>query len=43
MDVMRRLHERLAAGVAPSAALAGAAHVDSELDPVAAAFVVIGA
>jgi CHAT domain-containing protein len=43
MDVMRRLHERLAAGVAPSAALAGAAHVDSDLDPVAAAFVVIGA
>jgi hypothetical protein len=43
MDVMRRVHERLAAGVTPSAALAGAAADHDELDPVAAAFVVIGA
>jgi len=43
MAVMRRVHERLAAGAAPAAALAGAVDVDGRLDPVAAAFVVIGA
>ncbi|MET0458117.1 MAG: CHAT domain-containing protein, partial [Ilumatobacteraceae bacterium] len=42
--VMRRFHDGLAAGLAPSVALAGAALLpDGELDPVAAAFVVIGA
>ena len=43
MAVMRRVHAGLAAGAAPSAALAAAADVDGALDPVAAAFVVIGA
>jgi CHAT domain-containing protein len=41
LGVMQRLHGALAAGEAPSAALAAAAGAD--LDPVAAAFVVIGA
>lgn len=42
LDVMRRIHAGLAAGDSPAAALAAA--VDGgELDPVAAAFVVIGA
>jgi CHAT domain-containing protein/tetratricopeptide (TPR) repeat protein len=43
MAVMRRVHERLAAGAAPAAALAGAVDDEGRLDPVAAAFVVIGA
>lgn len=43
MAVMRRVHVALAAGEGPAAALAGAAHCGDELDPVAAAFVVIGA
>lgn len=42
--VMRRFHDGLASGQAPSVALAGAARPDGgPLDPVAAAFVVIGA
>jgi CHAT domain-containing protein len=43
MAVMQRVHVALAAGDAPAAALAGAAHCGDDLDPVAAAFVVIGA
>ena len=43
LAVMRRVHAGLAAGDTPAAALAGAAASDGELDPVAAAFVVIGA
>ncbi|MET0910977.1 MAG: CHAT domain-containing protein, partial [Ilumatobacteraceae bacterium] len=42
--VMQRFHDGLAAGLSPSVALAGAAvRPDGGLDPVAAAFVVIGA
>ena len=43
MRVMRLVHTRLAAGDAPAVALAAAAEQDGRLDPVAAAFVVIGA
>ena len=41
---MQRFHDGLAAGLAPAVALAGGRpRADGELDPVAAAFVVIGA
>jgi CHAT domain-containing protein len=43
LAVMRRVHAGLAAGAAPSEALAAAVGTDGELDPVAAPFVVIGA
>jgi CHAT domain-containing protein len=43
LAVMRRLHAALSAGEAPSAALAAVVAAEAELDPVAAAFVVIGA
>jgi tetratricopeptide (TPR) repeat protein len=43
VPVMHRLHEGLAAGRSPAAALADAAWVGAELDPTAAAFVAIGA
>ena len=43
LTVMRGVHERLAAGDTPSVALAAAAYDGDEIDPVAAAFVVIGA
>ncbi|CAN5839429.1 MAG: CHAT domain-containing protein [Ilumatobacteraceae bacterium] len=43
VPVMQRLHDGIAAGLPPAAALAVAARVDGELDPTAAAFVAIGA
>ena len=43
MAVMQRVHSGLAAGDPPAVALARAAHRGDDLDPVAAAFVVIGA
>ena len=43
MAVMTRLHAGLAAGDPPATALAGAVELGDDLDPVAAAFVVIGA
>ena len=43
LAVMRQVHSRLAAGDTPAVALAAATALDGELDPVAAAFVVIGA
>ncbi|MGH9132416.1 MAG: CHAT domain-containing protein, partial [Ilumatobacteraceae bacterium] len=43
VEVMVRLHTKLAAGVPPGEALAMAAVVDGDLDPTAAAFVAIGA
>jgi CHAT domain len=43
VPVMQRLHEGLAGGLPPAAALAAAARVDDELDATAAAFVAIGA
>ena len=43
VELMTRLHQELACGRRPAAALARAAMVDGELDATAAAFVVIGA
>ena len=43
LAVMQRLHTGLAAGAAPAAALAAAIASGDVLDPVGAAFVVIGA
>ena len=44
LEVMQRLHTGLAAGATPAAALAAATHDDAgRLDPVGAAFVVLGA
>lgn len=43
VGLMLRLHAGLADGLPPAAALADAAVVDGTLDPVAAAFVTIGA
>ena len=40
---MGRVHDRLAAGDTPAVALASASDPDGAIDPVAAAFVVIGA
>ena len=43
-DVMLRFHDGLASGLSPAVALAGGARdAGGALDPVAAAFVVIGA